>query len=143
MAGDGSTRRYREGGSFEEQAGYSRAVRHGPLIAGDPHKGFGLALRSMQFAEVDRSFDTLLPMMRAGSVEALYEATREWGLIDHNLVAADVDGHIGYRVRGKVPRRPLRFALLVMLVVLGCQLVTQGRGTPAKPLHAILRVVSR
>jgi penicillin amidase len=81
-------------------------TRHGPVIAGDPRKGFGLALRSMQFAKVDRSFDTLLPMMRAGSVEALYEATREWGLIDHNLVAADVDDHIGYRVRGKVPRRP-------------------------------------
>ena len=80
-------------------------TRHGPVIAGNPRKGFGLALRSMQFAEVDRSFDTLLPMMRAGSVEALYQATREWGLIDHNLVAADADGHIGYRVRGKVPRR--------------------------------------
>ena len=81
-------------------------TRHGPVIAGDPRKGFGLALRSMQFAEVDRSFDTLLPMMRAQGVEALYEATREWGLIDHNLVAGDVGGHIGYRVRGKVPRRP-------------------------------------
>ncbi|HEY1783730.1 MAG TPA: penicillin acylase family protein [Roseiarcus sp.] len=81
-------------------------TRHGPVIAGDPRKGFGLALRSMQFAEIDRSFDTLLPMMRAGSVETLYEATREWGLIDHNLVAADAAGHIGYRVRGKVPRRP-------------------------------------
>jgi penicillin G amidase len=81
-------------------------TRHGPVIAGDPRRGFGLALRSMQFAEVDRSFDTLLLMMRAGSVEALCEATREWGLIDHNLVAADADGHIGYRVRGKVPRRP-------------------------------------
>ena len=33
MVADGGTRRYREGGSFEEQAGYSRAVRHGPLIA--------------------------------------------------------------------------------------------------------------
>lgn len=33
MAGDTGARRYREGGSFEEQAGYSRAVRHGPLIA--------------------------------------------------------------------------------------------------------------
>ena len=40
-------------------------TRHGPVIAGDPRNGFGLALRSMQFAEVDRSFDTLLPMMRA------------------------------------------------------------------------------
>jgi penicillin G amidase len=81
-------------------------TRHGPVIAGDPRKGFGLALRSMQFAEVDRSFDTLLPMMRARSVETLYEATREWGLIDHNLVAGDVGGNIGYRVRAKVPRRP-------------------------------------
>jgi penicillin G amidase len=81
-------------------------TRHGPVIAGDPCKGFGLALRSMQFAEIDRSFDTLLPMMRAESVETLYEATRDWGLIDHNLVAADVAGRIGYRVRGKVPRRP-------------------------------------
>lgn len=33
MAGDDGVRRYQEGGSFEEQAGYSRAVRHGPLIA--------------------------------------------------------------------------------------------------------------
>ena len=81
-------------------------TRHGPLIVGDPAKGWGLALRSMQFSEPDRSFDALLPMMRAGSVESLYEATREWGLIDHNLVAGDIAGKIGYRVRAKVPRRP-------------------------------------
>jgi uncharacterized membrane protein YfcA len=49
---------------------------------------------------------------------------------------------LGSFLAGKVPRRPLRFALLVMLVVLGCQLVTQGRGTPATPVHAILRVPS-
>jgi penicillin amidase len=81
-------------------------TRHGPVIVGDPAKGWGLALRSMQFSEPDRSFDALLPMMRAGSVESLYEATREWGLIDHNLVAGDTSGKIGYRVRAKVPRRP-------------------------------------
>jgi enamine deaminase RidA (YjgF/YER057c/UK114 family) len=33
VTGDGEVRRFREGGSFEDQAGYSRAVRHGPLIA--------------------------------------------------------------------------------------------------------------
>ena len=80
-------------------------TRHGPIIVGDPRDGWGIALRSMQFTELDRSFDTLLPMMRASSVETLYEATREWGLIDHNLVAGDIDGRIGYRVRAKVPRR--------------------------------------
>lgn len=81
-------------------------TRHGPIIVGDPREGWGLALRSMQFTELDRSFDALLPMMKAQSVETLYEATREWGLIDHNLVAGDVEGRIGYRVRAKVPRRP-------------------------------------
>lgn len=32
-AGHGGVRRFREGGSFEDQAGYSRAARHGQLIA--------------------------------------------------------------------------------------------------------------
>jgi penicillin G amidase len=81
-------------------------TRHGPIIAGDPSKGSALALRSMQFAEVDRSFDCLIPMLRAKSVTSLYEATREWGLIDHNLVSADTGGNIGHRVRAKVPKRP-------------------------------------
>jgi penicillin amidase len=63
---------------------------HGPVIVDAPGKTWGLALRSMQFTELDRSFDALIPMMRARTVETLYEATREWGLIDHNLVAGDV-----------------------------------------------------
>jgi penicillin amidase len=82
------------------------ATHHGPVIAGDPRKGAALTLRSMQFAELDLSFDCLLPMLRAGSVDALYEATRGWGLIDHNLVAADTTGRIGNLVRAIVPRRP-------------------------------------
>ena len=56
----------------------------------------------MQFAETDRSLACLVPMIRAGSVEQLYEATRGWGLIDHNLVAADTAGHIGHLVRAIV-----------------------------------------
>jgi penicillin amidase len=81
-------------------------TRHGSVIVGDPGTGWGLALRSTQVTEPDRSFEALLPMMRAATVETLYEATREWGLIDHNLVSGDTRGNIGYRVRAKVPRRP-------------------------------------
>jgi penicillin G amidase len=79
---------------------------HGPIIAEDATSGTALALRSVQFAVPDRSFDCMLPMLRAGNVEELYDATREWGLIDHNLVAGDTEGHIGNRVRAKVPKRP-------------------------------------
>jgi penicillin amidase len=45
-------------------------------------------------------------MLRAGSCEELFLAVRGWGLIDHNLVAADTGGHIGHLVRAVVPRRP-------------------------------------
>ncbi len=80
-------------------------TRHGPVIAGDPRSGVALALRSVQFAETDLSFDCLPRMASAGSVAALFEATRGWGLIDHNLAAGDVSGSIGHLVRARVPRR--------------------------------------
>ena len=78
---------------------------NGPVIAGDARGGTALSLRSVQFAETDLSFDCLPRMTRAESVEGLFEATRGWGLIDHNLVAADTAGHIGHLVRARVPRR--------------------------------------
>ena len=78
---------------------------NGPVIAGDARAGTALSLRSVQFAETDLSFDCLPRMTGADSVEGLFEATRGWGLIDHNLVAADTAGHIGHLVRARVPRR--------------------------------------
>jgi penicillin amidase len=93
------------------RGGASRVVnvvvtRHGPIIAGDPRTGAALALRSVQFAEIDLSFDCLPRMIQAGTVAEVYEATRGWGLIDHNLVAADASGSIRHHVRALVPRRP-------------------------------------
>lgn len=78
----------------------------GPVVAGDPRSGTALVLRHSADVEVDHSFDCLQPMMRAGSVDALFEAVRGWGLVDHNLVAGDTQGHIGHHVRAKVARRP-------------------------------------
>ncbi|HXL19077.1 MAG TPA: penicillin acylase family protein, partial [Streptosporangiaceae bacterium] len=79
---------------------------HGPVVAGDPAHGTALALKSVQFFDLDRSFDCLLPMLQANSVDSLFQAVRGWGLIDHNLVAADTGGHIGHLVRAVIPRRP-------------------------------------
>lgn len=80
-------------------------THHGPVVVGDPRDGHAITLRSMQFDPPDRSFDCLLPMMRAQTVDALFQSTRGWGLIDHNLVAADTQGHIGHQVRAIVPKR--------------------------------------
>ena len=79
---------------------------HGPVVAGTPAEGTALVLRSVQYADTDRSFDCLPRMLCAASVPELFEATRGWGLIDHNLVAADTAGRIGHLVRAMVPVRP-------------------------------------
>lgn len=81
-------------------------THHGPVVVGDPASGRAVTLRSVQFAETDLSFDCLEPMLAARTVEGLFEATRGWGLIDHNLVAGDMSGRIGHLVRGIVPQRP-------------------------------------
>ncbi len=80
-------------------------TRHGPVVCGDPPRGTALALKSVQFAETDLSFDCLPRMLRAGTVEDLFESTRGWGLIDHNLLAADTAGRTGWLLRAQVPRR--------------------------------------
>lgn len=80
-------------------------TRHGPIICGEPKRGTALALKSVQFAETDLSFDCLPRLLTACSVAQLFEATRGWGLIDHNLVAADTQGGTGFLLRARVPRR--------------------------------------
>ena len=79
---------------------------HGAVVAGEPARGTALTLKSVQFADTDHSLDCLIPMLRAQTCDALFRAVRGWGLIDHNLVAADTGGHIGHLVRAVVPRRP-------------------------------------
>lgn len=77
----------------------------GPVVAGDPRSGTALVLRNVPETEVDRSVDCLRPMLAARSADALHAACRGWGMVDHNVVAADTAGHIAHRVRARVPRR--------------------------------------
>lgn len=72
----------------------------GPVI------GEGLALCWTATAAVNVGFDALAPMLRAATVEELFEAMRPWVEPVNSLLAADVDGTIGYLTRGRVPRRP-------------------------------------
>ncbi|PRZ29501.1 penicillin amidase [Antricoccus suffuscus] len=81
-------------------------TRHGAVVAGDVSGGTALTLKSIQIDPLDRSLDCLLPMLTAKTCDELFTATKGWGLYDHNLVAADTDGHIGHLVRAIIPRRP-------------------------------------
>ena len=82
------------------------STARGPVVAGDPRSGSALVLRNASEIETDHAFDCLRPMLSATGVEVLFEACRGWGLVDHNLVAADTAGRIGHQVRSRVPRRP-------------------------------------
>jgi penicillin amidase len=74
-------------------------TERGPLVDAD------LALCWTATAEPNRGFDAFPVMLRAGSVPELFESMRAWAEPAGSLLAADVDGSIGYLTRGKIPIR--------------------------------------
>jgi penicillin amidase len=80
-------------------------TRHGPVVHGDPRKGVAIALRYTATDAPTKAFESLRPMLAAGSVEELFESQRDWVDPVNNLVAADTSGNIGYLTRGYLPIR--------------------------------------
>jgi penicillin amidase len=80
-------------------------THHGPVIIGDPARGHALALANAAITEPNRTFDAILPILRARTVAELDEAKRPWVDPDNNFVMADTGGTIGYLTRGQVPVR--------------------------------------
>jgi penicillin amidase len=87
-------------------------THHGPIIAGTPEKGYGLAFKYTATAAPYRGFECFLPMMKAGSVHELDESMRNWVDPCNNLLSADVHGNIAYLHRGQVPIRSISNAWL-------------------------------
>jgi penicillin G amidase len=80
-------------------------THHGPVALGDPRTGYAAAFRYSATAEPNRTFEALLPMLRATSADDLESAMRPWVDPVNNFVFADIRGAIGYRTRGQVPVR--------------------------------------
>jgi penicillin amidase len=87
-------------------------THHGPVVIGDPRAGYAMAFRYTATARPNRTFDALLPMLRARSADELEAAMRPWVDPVNNLVFADVHGAIGDRTRGEVPLRSMANAWL-------------------------------
>ena len=83
------------------------ATHHGPVVVGEPRHGHALACAYSAITGVNSTFDAFVPMLRAQSASVLDQAMRAWVEPVNNFVSADVDGHIGYRARGRVPRRSM------------------------------------
>ena len=83
------------------------ATRHGPIIAGDPRAGHGLAFSHPGTNSGTPWADTLYDLLRARSADDAEEALRPWTEPVNNFVYADVHGEFGYRYRGRIPIRPM------------------------------------
>ena len=81
------------------------STHHGPVIAGEPAKGQGLAFQYTQTAGHNKSAEAILQMLQAKSTLELDESMRQWIDPVNNFVFADIEGNIGYLTRGQVPIR--------------------------------------
>jgi penicillin amidase len=88
------------------------STRHGPVIAGDPARGHGVAFRYSATAEPNVGLQCLPRMLAAKSADELEEAMRDWVDPCNNFLFADAHGTIGYLNRGRVPVRPMANAWL-------------------------------
>lgn len=97
-----------------------RSTVHGPLVsdvlddlkpAGQGGSGaandgsVAYALRWTATAEADHTSESILALDRAHDFASFREALRLFGAPSQNVVYADVDGHIGYQMPGRIPIR--------------------------------------
>ena len=82
-------------------------TRHGPIIAGDPERGQGIAFSHTGTLSGTAWPNTLYELLIARSAYEAEEALREWTEPVNNFVYADVHGEFGYRYRGRIPVRSM------------------------------------
>ena len=90
-------------GNFEVLRG---STQRGPVVLGDPSQGTALSMAWTGMNGQDSTFDALLPMLKASTTEELEVAVEPWVIPVNNLLSADRDGHISFKVRGRVIERP-------------------------------------
>ena len=85
-----------------------RETRHGPIL-NDVDERLAdappMALRWAATAEVDGTLHAVYKFNTASTFEEFREAFRGYGAPAQNFVYADVDGHIGYVLPGRIPIR--------------------------------------
>ncbi|PKB72402.1 MAG: hypothetical protein BZY87_00175 [SAR202 cluster bacterium Io17-Chloro-G6] len=80
-------------------------TKHGPVIAGDPAQGSGLAFKYTATEKASKWPTILWKMLRAGGSRQLVDGMRDWVDPCNNLLFADIHGDMGYLCRGRIPIR--------------------------------------
>ena len=80
-------------------------TQHGPVIAGDPTQGSGLAFKYTATEQASTWPEILWQMLRAESSPELVDGMEGWVDPCNNLLFADIHGDMGYLCRGRIPIR--------------------------------------
>jgi penicillin amidase len=80
-------------------------TRHGPVIAGDPAQGSGLAFKYTATETASTWPEILWQMLRAENSRELVDSMQGWVDPCNNLLFADSHGDMGYLCRGRIPIR--------------------------------------
>ncbi|NKB69914.1 MAG: hypothetical protein GKR89_22810 [Candidatus Latescibacteria bacterium] len=80
-------------------------THHGPVIAGDPASGWGVAIADPGLLQGTPWIDATRDAMQARSVAQLDQALAQWTDRVNNYAVVDVDGRFGYLHAGKIPIR--------------------------------------
>jgi len=81
------------------------ATHHGPIIAGKPASGTGLAFCHTGTQSGTPWANSVYELLTARCADELEAAMREWTEPVNNVVYADIHGAYGYRYRGRIPLR--------------------------------------
>ena len=80
-------------------------TQHGPVIAGDPAQGSGLAFKYTATEQASTWPEILWRMLRVENSRELVDSMRGWVDPCNNLLFADIHGDMGYFCRGRIPIR--------------------------------------
>lgn len=80
-------------------------TRHGPVIYEDPENNRAFAIRAAWLEAGMAPYFGSIGYMRASNWEEFVTALEYWGAPSENQVYADIDGNIGLRPAGFLPRR--------------------------------------
>ena len=83
------------------------STERGPIVFGNPSDGIALGLMWTGISNVDTTFEVLAPMLKAKSCEELESTMKPWVIPVNNLLSADVEGNISFKVRGRVVERSI------------------------------------